>query len=99
VCLLSNSHKQISRVEPNQATRPFQRIYVDIVGPLQPSGDGKERYWIIYTNDFTRYRWIDIIEHKSEFTSSFLRFLRMVKVQHGVNVAIVYVDNNTVLIN
>jgi hypothetical protein len=55
VCLLSNSHKQILRVEPNRATRPFQRIHVDIVGPLQPSGDRKERYWIIYTDEFTRY--------------------------------------------
>jgi hypothetical protein len=43
VCLLSNSHKQISRVEPNRAALPFQRIQVDIVGPPQLSGDGKER--------------------------------------------------------
>jgi hypothetical protein len=99
VCLLSNLNKQISRVEPNRATRPFQRIHVDIVGPIQPSGDGKERYWIIYTDDFTRYRCIDIMEHKLDFTSSLLRFLRMVKVQHGVNVAIVHVDNDTLLIN
>jgi hypothetical protein len=39
------------------------------------------------------------MEHKSDSTSSLLRFLRMVKVQHGVNVAIVHVDNDTVLIN
>jgi hypothetical protein len=56
VCLLSNSNKQISRVPPNRATRPFQRIYVDIVGPLYKTGDEKERWWIIYTNDCTRYR-------------------------------------------
>jgi hypothetical protein len=41
---------------------------------------------------------IDIMEHKSESTSSLLRFLRMVKVQHGVNVAIVHADDDTVLI-
>jgi hypothetical protein len=41
---------------------------------------------------------IDIMEHKSKSTSSLLRFLRMVKVQHGVNVAIVHADDDTVLI-
>jgi hypothetical protein len=44
VCLLSNSYKQISCVQPNRATRPFERVYVDIVGPMQTTGDGKERY-------------------------------------------------------
>jgi hypothetical protein len=39
------------------------------------------------------------MEHKSDSASSLLRFLRMVEVQHGVNVAIVHVDNDTVLIN
>jgi hypothetical protein len=99
VCLLSNSHKQISRVQPNRATRPFERVHVDIVGPLQVPGDNKERYWIIYTDDFTRYRWIDTMEQKSGFTPSLLRYLRMVKVQYNINVAIVHVDNDTVLIN
>jgi hypothetical protein len=53
VCLLSNSQKQISRVPPNRATHTFQRVHVDIVGPMATSGDRKERYWIIYTNNYT----------------------------------------------
>jgi hypothetical protein len=44
VCLLSNSHKQISRVQPNRATRPFEQVHVDIIGSLQVPGDNKERY-------------------------------------------------------
>jgi hypothetical protein len=99
LCFLSNSHEQISRVQPNRATRPFERVHVDIVGPLQVLGNNKERYWIIYTGNFTRYRWIDTMKQKSGFTPSLLRFLCMVKVQYNINIAIVHVDNNTVLIN
>jgi hypothetical protein len=99
VCLLGNSQKQISRVSPNRATHPFRRIHVDIVGPMTNSGNGKERYWILYTDDYTRYRWIDIVESKSDCTTSLLRFLRMVKTQHGVDVEIVHLDNDNVLIN
>jgi hypothetical protein len=99
VCLLGNSQKQISRVSPNRATHPFRRIHVDIVGPMTNSGNGKERYWIIYTDDYTCYRWIDIVESKSDCTTSLLRFLRMVKTQHGIDVEIVHLDNDNVLIN
>jgi hypothetical protein len=44
VCLLSNLYKQISCVQPNYVTRPFERVYVDIVGPMQTTSDSKERY-------------------------------------------------------
>jgi len=99
VCLLGNSQKQISRVSPNRATYAFQRVHVDIVGPMANSGDRNERYWVIYTDDYTRFRWIDTVESKSDCTTSLLRFLRMIKTQHRVNVAIVHLDNDNVLIN
>jgi hypothetical protein len=51
VYLLSNSHKQILHIQPNCATRPFERVHVDIVGPLQVLGNNKERYWIVYTDN------------------------------------------------
>jgi len=99
VCLLGNSQKQISRIPPNRATHAFQRVHLDIVGPMTNSGDGKERYWIIYTDDYTRYRWIDTVESKSDCTTSLLRFLRMIKTRYRVNIAIVHLDNDNVLIN
>ena len=99
VCLLGNSQKQISRIPPNRATYAFQRLHVDNVGPIATSGDRNERYWIIYTDDYTRFRWIDTVESKSDCTTSLLRFLRMIKTQHRVNVAIVHLDNDNVLIN
>ena len=39
------------------------------------------------------------MELKSDCTTLLLRFLRMIKTQHRVNVAIIYLDNNNVLIN
>jgi hypothetical protein len=44
VCMISNSRLQVSRVIPDRATRLFQRVHVDLVGPiLLPSLNG-ERY-------------------------------------------------------
>jgi hypothetical protein len=36
VCMISNSRLQVSRVIPDRATRLFQRVHVDLVGPISP---------------------------------------------------------------
>jgi hypothetical protein len=69
VCMLGNLNKDISRCLPNRATTPFARIYVDIVGPVQPVGSNGERYWIAFTDDCTRYRWVYTADSKAKFTS------------------------------
>jgi hypothetical protein len=58
-CLIGNSHKQYSRRKPTSpVTRFLQRVHVDIVGPITPTAEDGAKYWIIYTDDYTRYRWI-----------------------------------------
>ena len=97
--MLGNSNKDISRRLPNRATTPFARIHVDIVGPIQPVGSNGERYWIAFTDDCTRYRWVYTADSKAKFTSILLRFHEYVKTQFGVTVSVYHVDNDTVLIN
>jgi len=99
VYLLGNARKQISRCPPQRATRPFERVYIDIVGPVTPVGVDKERWWIIYTDDYTRYRWIDVTTTKDICTDSLLRFMRMIKTQFNATVAICHLDNDIVLVN
>jgi hypothetical protein len=55
VCMISNSQQQISRVIPDQATYLFQRVHVDLVGPISPPGLNSERWWSLYTEDLIRY--------------------------------------------
>lgn len=98
-CLLGKSKKQISRRMPERASRPFHRIHVDVVGPITPTGINGERYWILFTDDYTRYRWIYLVDAKAKISTSFLRFHRMVKTQYHATVAIYHLDNDLTLIN
>ena len=97
--MLNKSQKQISRRPPNRSTRFLHRVHVDVVGPINASGVNGEKYWIIYTDDYSRYRWIDIVDSKAAIEGTFLQFLVRMETQHNVTVAIVHTDNDTTLIN
>jgi hypothetical protein len=99
VCMISNSRQQVSRVIPGWATCLFQRIHVDLVGPISPPGLNGERWWSLYTEDLIRYRSIDLSATKEGFGRSLIAYVVTVKTQYRVTVAIVHTDNDLVLIN
>jgi len=99
-CLIGNSHKQYSRRKPTSpATRFLQRVHVDIVGPITPTAEDGAKYWIIYTDDYTRYRWIDVTDSKGSLTGRFLSFASSAESVYGCKIAIIHVDNDTVIVN
>jgi hypothetical protein len=99
VCMISNSRQQVSRVIPDRATSPFQRVHVDLVGPISPPGLNGERWWSLYTEDLMRHRTIDLSATKEGFGRSLIGYAVNVKTQYGVVIAIVHTDNDLVLIN
>jgi hypothetical protein len=53
----------------------LHRVHIDIVGLLTPVGLNGEQYWIIYMDDYTRYRWIDILDCIQVIPATLVRFL------------------------
>jgi hypothetical protein len=99
-CLIGNFHKQYSRRKPTSpATRFLQRVHVDIVGPITPTAEDGAKYWIIYTDEYTRYQWIDVTDSKCSFTGRFLSFVSSAEAFYGCKIAIIHIDNDTVIVN
>ncbi|KAG9384233.1 hypothetical protein A1F94_006144 [Pyrenophora tritici-repentis] len=98
-CMLSKSKKQISRRSPARSTTFLHRIHIDIVGPVTPEGVNGERYWILYTDDYSRYRWIDFTDCKAAITSKLIQHLDKMETQHHVRVSIVHMDNDNMFLN
>jgi hypothetical protein len=99
VCMISNSRLQVLRVVPEHATHLFQRVHVDLVGPISPPGLNGERWWSLYTEDLVRYRTIDLSPTKEGFGRSLIGYVLTIKTQYGIQVALVHTDNDLVLIN
>ncbi|KAI0603887.1 hypothetical protein TUN205_11867 [Pyrenophora tritici-repentis] len=70
--------------ENARSTTFLHRIHIDIVGPVTPEGVNGERYWILYTDDYSRYRWIDITDCKAAITSKLIQHLDKMETQHHV---------------
>lgn len=99
VCMLNKSQKNILRCLLNQSSTFLHRVHVDIIGPIILPGLYSKQYWILYTNNYTRYWWINVVDCKAVIQGKFLQFLQKVETQHGTRIAIIYTDNDTVLIN
>ncbi len=63
-----------------RGTAAFQRIYADLSGGgiTLPSLGGK-RYFMVLTNDFTRYRWVFFLKKKSNALEVVTNFVAIIK--------------------
>src|SRR6266487_1744312 len=86
--------KRISRKRRPQSKKPFDLIHSDICGPFPISKD-KCRYFITFTDDFTRYVWVKAISTKDEAINAFTRFYLEIETQFGVKIKRVQSDNGS----
>ncbi|KAK2412918.1 hypothetical protein QL285_048063 [Trifolium repens] len=62
-----------------RATEKLQLIHSDICGPINPSSNGGRRYFITFTDDFSRKTWVYIMKEKSEAFDIFKNFKALVE--------------------
>ena len=63
-CLAGKQKEFISRTPQSRASNPLECIHSDIRGPL-PISVGRNRFFIIFVDDFSRMTWIFFLPTKS----------------------------------
>jgi Integrase core domain len=58
-------------------------MHMDVCGPIGTSIRGRYSYFIIFTDDFSRYDYIFLMRHKSESLKRFKEFQNEVENQLG----------------
>lgn len=66
-CEKTKATKQYNCTPQQRATKPYQFIHTDLVGPITPIGFGGERYFFTFTNDYTRITETYTAKRKSEW--------------------------------
>jgi hypothetical protein len=69
-----HSKSSFPKVAEYQAKNPFELVHTDICGPIQPSSIGKNRYFIIFIDDFSHKTWVYFLKEKSEAFGVFKKF-------------------------
>ncbi|KAJ9545928.1 hypothetical protein OSB04_025635 [Centaurea solstitialis] len=80
-CLSGKMTKQPFNNENERATDLLEIIHTDVCGPFSHVARGGYRYFITFTDDFSRYGYVYLMRHKSESFERFKEFQNEVQNQ------------------
>ena len=58
----------------SRAKKPLEITHVVVYGPIKPSSLGKNNYFLLFMDDFSRKTWVYFLNKKSEVFSDFKKF-------------------------
>ncbi|CAI7886473.1 unnamed protein product [Closterium sp. NIES-54] len=62
-------------------TAPLQTLHMDVWGPACVSGRGRERYFLLVVDDYTRYTTVFLLRSKGEGSAVLIPWIRTVRLQ------------------
>ncbi|CAI7903378.1 unnamed protein product [Closterium sp. NIES-53] len=62
-------------------TAPLQTLDMDVWGPARVSGQGRERYFLLVVEDYTRYTTVFPLRSKGEVSAVLIPWIRTVRLQ------------------
>jgi hypothetical protein len=75
------------------SSAPFDLVHSDIWGPAPISTEGGSRYFVIFIDDYSRYTWLYLLQHRSELTHVYQNFHQMVQTQFSRTIKVFRSDN------
>jgi transposase InsO family protein len=72
--------------EGPQATAFGDEIHSDVWGASTPESLGGRKYYVTFTDDYSRYSWIEPLRTKDETFGAYKTFAAWAKTQHGMRV-------------
>jgi hypothetical protein len=75
VCATWKKKKVASQIPPVSTTHKLQVVHADIYGPINPPSICGSRYYVVFTDDFTRIMWLYFIRDSSQCVDIIKNFL------------------------
>jgi transposase InsO family protein len=83
-CLVGKQfRKSFSKESTTRANEPLQLVHVDVCGPIKSSSFSKNRYFLLFIDDFSRKIWVYFLKEKSQVFEVFKKFKVFVEKQSG----------------
>ena len=73
-CLMGKMTKTLFSGTMERATDLLEIIHTDVCGPMNIEARSRYLYFLIFTDDLSRYRYIYLTKHKSETFEKFKEF-------------------------
>ena len=95
ICELMKSHRISYLPSLNKSVEPFAVIHSDVWGPAKVSSFSNARYFVTFIDECTRMTWISLLRNKSEVSTTFKEFQKMVLTQYQRQIRTLQSDNGT----
>lgn len=76
-----------------RSSRILELIHSDVCGPMPTTAYDGSKYFVTFTDDFSRASMVYFIKHKSEVLAKFKEYAAMAEALHGTRIAKLRVDN------
>jgi hypothetical protein len=77
------TRNQFKSKSPTSTEKPLQLIHMDLCGPSRQEGIGKENYFMLVIDDYSRLTWVSFHKEKAEAFEKFKIFKDLTKNQTG----------------
>ena len=89
VWIVLKANKQNTQRKEPQEVASFLKLYTDICGPFDVNSFNKEKYFITFTDDFSRYEHVYLLYEKSQTVNALEIYINEVKRQLDKKVKVV----------
>ena len=88
-CLMGKMTKTLFFGTMKRAIDLLEIIHTDVCGPMNIEAHGRYHYFLIFTDDLSRYEYIYLMKHKSETFEKFKEFQSEVVNHHNKNIYLI----------
>ncbi|GKD19054.1 retrovirus-related pol polyprotein from transposon TNT 1-94, partial [Tanacetum coccineum] len=86
-CLLGkHARSSFLKEVTSRAKEPLQLIHTNLCGPITPPSHGKNLYFMLFIDDYSRKTWVYFLNEKSQAFEAFKKFKAMVKKEKGLKI-------------
>ena len=86
-CLIGKQfRKSFPKESTTRATKPLELIHTDVCGPIKPNSFGKNKYFLLFIDDYSRKTWVYFLKEKSEVFENFKKFKALVEKESGLSI-------------
>ncbi|GJS58649.1 putative ribonuclease H-like domain-containing protein [Tanacetum coccineum] len=95
-CHKGKQHKASCKAKLERLiTKPLHTLYMDLFGPTSVKSINHASYFLVITDDCTRFIWVFFLASKDEISGILQNFIRQIETQLNHRVKIIRSDNGT----
>jgi transposase InsO family protein len=93
-CQIGKSQRKVfNKVRERAATKPGEVFHTDVCGPMSVESLGGARYYVLFKDDATSFRFVYFLRHKSDVVEKLKMLDKMVENKCGRRIRVLRSDN------